>query len=73
MALVHSRVTKVFYAFNTIRGYLHTNNRIHCLPSLNHNYEVFEVNDIYSDSGCSSYFTDESTKHKNILEYKNKK
>ncbi len=72
MALIHSRVSKVFYTFNTKHGFLHTNNRIHCLPSLNHNYEVFEANDFLSDSQDTSYFTDEATRHKSFLEHKNK-
>ena len=67
MALVHSRVSKVFYTFNTKHGYLHTNSRIHCLSNLNHNYEVFEADDFLADSSCSTYFTVDATKHDHFL------
>lgn len=69
MALVHSRVSNVFYVFNTKHGYLHTSSRIHCLPNLNHNYEVFQAENFNLDSGCASYFIDEATKHKNFSDY----
>lgn len=44
MALIHSRISKVYYIFNnTQNGYLNSNCKLHCLSSLNHNYEVFKV------------------------------
>ncbi|CAG2065719.1 unnamed protein product [Timema podura] len=41
MALVHSRVRRVFYGSPTQSGALGTNAVVHCLKGLNHRYEVF--------------------------------
>nr|CAD7262623.1 unnamed protein product [Timema shepardi] len=41
MALVHSRVRRVFYGSSTSSGALGTNAVVHCLKGLNHRYEVF--------------------------------
>nr|CAD7195831.1 unnamed protein product [Timema douglasi] len=41
MALVHSRVRRVFYGSSTPSGALGTNAVVHCLKGLNHRYEVF--------------------------------
>lgn len=67
MALVHSRVSKVFFLFNTNYGYLNTKFKLHCNSSLNHNYEAFEAIDFHLDSSCTSYFTDTNTKHINFV------
>jgi tRNA-specific adenosine deaminase 3 len=56
MALVHSRASKVFYVFKSKYGYLNTKGNIHCLSSLNHNYEAFEAIDFHSDSEYSPHF-----------------
>jgi tRNA-specific adenosine deaminase 3 len=64
MALVHSRVAKVFYVFKSKYGYLNTKGNIHCLSSLNHNYEAFEAIDFHLDSEYSSNF-DEINKQTN--------
>ena len=72
MALVHARASRVFYVFNTKYGYLNTNSNIHCLSSLNHNYEVFEAVDFQSDTACTPYFTEKPTKHEHYFLEKNK-
>jgi tRNA-specific adenosine deaminase 3 len=71
MALVHSRVSRVFYIFNTKYGYLNTKCKLHCVSNLNHSFEVFEAVDFYSDSIFSDYFTNQDTSHYNYLEIKN--
>ncbi|GAA5800633.1 hypothetical protein HPULCUR_006069 [Helicostylum pulchrum] len=42
MALVHSRVARVFYNIPSKTGALGTNYKIHAHPSLNHHYRVFK-------------------------------
>ncbi|KAI7886418.1 cytidine deaminase-like protein [Lichtheimia hyalospora FSU 10163] len=42
MALVHSRIGRVFYCRTTKTGCLGTLYKIHCYPSLNHHYRVFK-------------------------------
>ncbi|KAI9485520.1 MAG: cytidine deaminase-like protein [Benjaminiella poitrasii] len=42
MALVHSRVSRVFYSIPSKTGSLGTNYKIHSHPSLNHHYRVFK-------------------------------
>jgi tRNA-specific adenosine deaminase 3 len=42
MALVHSRVSRVFYSIPSKTGSLGTNYKIHTHPSLNHHYRVFK-------------------------------
>ena len=71
MALIHSRVSRVFYIFNTKYGYLNTKCKMHCVSNLNHSFEVFEAVDFYSDSMFSDYFTKPDTSHINYLEIKN--
>jgi tRNA-specific adenosine deaminase 3 len=57
MALIHSRISKVYYVFDRINGYLNTNCKLHCLPSLNHSYEVFKAkNPSELDSDLIEYF-----------------
>lgn len=48
MALVHSRVARVFYSIPSKTGSLGTIYKIHSHPSLNHHYRVFRytINDI---------------------------
>lgn len=41
MALVHSRVRRVFYGCTSSQGALGTNIKLHTLKCLNHHYEVF--------------------------------
>ncbi|KAK6588338.1 hypothetical protein RS030_6889 [Cryptosporidium xiaoi] len=42
MALVHSRVSKVFYLNrDKERGFLGSKHKLHCVPELNHHYRVF--------------------------------
>jgi tRNA-specific adenosine deaminase 3 len=41
MAMVHSRVRRVFYGCPSPQGALGTNIKLHTLKSLNHHYEVF--------------------------------
>jgi len=41
MALVHSRVRRVFYGCNSSQGALGTNIKLHTSKCLNHHYEVF--------------------------------
>jgi len=43
MALVHSRISRVFYVFDSPNGYLRTNCKLHCISSLNHKFEVFRL------------------------------
>ncbi|KAI7861613.1 cytidine deaminase-like protein [Spinellus fusiger] len=43
MALVHSRIARVFYTFPTQTGCLGTVYKIHSHPSLNHHYRVFKL------------------------------
>ncbi|CAO3689417.1 unnamed protein product [Rhizopus stolonifer] len=42
MALVHSRVARVFYCTPSKTGCLGTNYKIHSHPSLNHRFRVFK-------------------------------
>jgi tRNA-specific adenosine deaminase 3 len=42
MALVHSRVARVFYSIPSKTGALGTTYKIHTHPSLNHHYRVFK-------------------------------
>jgi tRNA-specific adenosine deaminase 3 len=54
MALVHSRIRRVFYrTTSTVDGGLGTHYNIHSLRSLNHHFRVFRV----SDSADSSNIT----------------
>ena len=46
MALVHSRISKIYYVLDSEVGYLNTKCKIHCLSSLNHNFEVFKVTNV---------------------------
>lgn len=43
MALVHSRVRKVFFHETTTKGAIHTLTKIHTMKALNHHYEVFRI------------------------------
>ncbi|KAG8189448.1 hypothetical protein JTE90_012520 [Oedothorax gibbosus] len=53
MALVHSRIRRVFYSTSTSWGALGSHCKLHILNGLNHHYEVFKV---------------ESVKHQNSME-----
>ncbi|XP_055536556.1 probable inactive tRNA-specific adenosine deaminase-like protein 3 [Wyeomyia smithii] len=43
MALVHSRVRRVFFHLSTKNGALLSITKVHCVKELNHHYEVFRV------------------------------
>ncbi|GIY07166.1 hypothetical protein CDAR_393372 [Caerostris darwini] len=43
MALVHSRIRRVFYVHKSSRGALESHCKLHLQESLNHHYEVFRV------------------------------
>ena len=44
MALVHSRIGRVFYDLHdTFSGSLGSRGKIHCHPYLNHKFEVFRT------------------------------
>jgi tRNA-specific adenosine deaminase 3 len=45
MALVHSRISKVFYLNETKHGFLCTKCKLHCINDLNHRFEVFKAID----------------------------
>lgn len=47
MALVHSRVSRVFYMFeDKEKGFLGSNYKLHCVSELNHHYRVFKAKEI---------------------------
>ncbi|CAL1290934.1 unnamed protein product [Larinioides sclopetarius] len=59
MALVHSRIRRVFYAHPSPHGALGTQCRLHLQDGLNHHYEVFRVElnaaaENCKQSGCDS-------------------
>lgn len=42
MGLVHARANRVFFCFkNNLKGALSSKTKLHCVPSLNHHFEVF--------------------------------
>lgn len=43
MALVHSRVKRIFFHKNQMNGALKTLYKLHCVRELNHHYEVFQI------------------------------
>ncbi|CAL1534603.1 unnamed protein product [Lymnaea stagnalis] len=55
MALVHSRICRVFYGSSHPDGALGSHHKIHCQPGLNHHYKVFrnclsqETEKLYKD------------------------
>ncbi|XP_041354477.1 probable inactive tRNA-specific adenosine deaminase-like protein 3 isoform X2 [Gigantopelta aegis] len=53
MALVHSRISRVFYGSTQEFGALGTRYKIHCQRGLNHHYEVFRF--VYREE-CSDLF-----------------
>jgi tRNA(Arg) A34 adenosine deaminase TadA len=68
MALVHSRIAKIFYVFNTEHGYVNTRQKLHLIKSLNHTFEVYEACDMDTESNNLSYFhQDTTTKHPHLL------
>ena len=67
MALIHSRIGKVFYLFNTKYGYLGSKFKLHCLSNLNHNYEVYKVNGYDQDEELSSYHANEASVHPDLV------
>lgn len=42
MALVHSRISRVFYGASSVDGAMGTKYKIHCQKDLNHRFEVFK-------------------------------
>lgn len=73
MSLVHSRISKVFYVFNTKYGYLRSKFQLNLVKSLNHSYEVYEAEDFYSDDKSYEYFSLESSRHPNFTNKTNTK
>lgn len=67
MALVHSRISKVFYIFKTRYGYLGTKLKLHCNSNLNHRYEVFEADNFQTDSQCKTCFINGDLVHPDFL------
>jgi len=58
MALVHSRISSVYWIFDSTNGYLNTNCKLHCISSLNHKFEAFRVEKIEElDSTDVAYFS----------------
>ena len=56
MALLHSRVSKVFYMFETKDGYLGSKEKLHRVASLNHSFEVFKPIQPQLDPETEHYF-----------------
>ena len=53
MALVHSRIGRVFYMDHSKDGALGTSYKLHTLPALNHRFDVYHC--VLPDSGdCSA-------------------
>jgi len=67
MALTHSRIGKCFFIFKTKYGHLSTRNKLHCQSNLNHSFEAFEAMDFQIDSACTEHFTNENTKHVDLV------
>jgi tRNA-specific adenosine deaminase 3 len=68
MALVHARISSVFYLFNTSEGYLNTKCKLHTISNLNHRYDVFRSVDFHLDNDFSAYFVNSDTKHPKIAQ-----
>jgi tRNA(Arg) A34 adenosine deaminase TadA len=68
MALIHSRIKRVYFVFPTNYGYLNTICKLHCLSSLNHKFEVFKVIDL--EESYKKYFDffleEKTTQHPNL-------
>ena len=43
MALVHARISSVYWIVDSKSGYLNTNCKLHCITSLNHKFEAFRM------------------------------
>jgi tRNA-specific adenosine deaminase 3 len=67
MALLHSRISKVYYVFNTNYGYLNTQFNLHSCKDLNHKFEAYEAIDFHLDSEFSDHFINEDTRHPSLL------
>ncbi len=67
MALVHSRIAKVFYAFKTEHGYVNTRQKLHLIKSLNHSFEVYEACELDVESDQFTYFHQELTRHPHLF------
>jgi tRNA-specific adenosine deaminase 3 len=67
MALTHSRIGKCFFIFKTKYGYLSSRNKLHCQSNLNHSFEAFEAIDFEIDSACTNHFTNQNTKHVDLV------
>jgi len=61
MALVHSRIGRVFYINQTEDGALGTRYKLHTLTALNHRFDVYRC--VLSDSGDSETSCDGDVKH----------
>ncbi|KAG1464361.1 hypothetical protein G6F46_000804 [Rhizopus delemar] len=78
MALVHSRVARVFYSVPSKTGCLGTNYKIHSHSSLNHRFKVFKdvlkidcyistINDAYSNLAIEEWLLRETSPDRYIL------
>jgi len=56
MALVHSRIGRVFYMNHTKDGALGSRYKLHTLAALNHRFDVYHC--VLSDSGDCGTFCD---------------
>jgi tRNA-specific adenosine deaminase 3 len=66
MALVHARIGKVFFLYNTKYGYLRTKQKLHCHSALNHSYEAYQARNV-EENRWDGYFEDVRTRHENFL------
>ena len=58
MALVHSRIFKVFYLHNVSHGYLFSSCKLHTVKSLHHKFQVFKASNIDGvEEDCKIYFS----------------
>ena len=53
MALLHSRVSRVFYTQPQVDGALGSSYKLHTIPSVNHHFDVFHwLGSVYCDRWC---------------------
>lgn len=46
MALLHSRILKIFYLYDTSDGYLYSKCKLHTIENINHRFQVFKAGNI---------------------------
>jgi len=57
MALVHSRIGRVFYLHHSEDGALGTRYKLHTMPALNHRFDVYRCvlpNDVDCTTNCDA-------------------